>query len=106
MLRAVGAWPVTRGLALLAAREIAFPFAATVVFFVVPFAAMVATPFATGLFVAAGVAPGLVFAAAALFAGEAELVAVEEVSSASSCAQGHSRRPNNAQPRNFAHLFT
>jgi hypothetical protein len=107
MLRAVGAWPVTRGLELLlATREIALPFAATVVFFVVPFAVVVpTTPFAAGFFAAADAAPGLAFAAAALLAGEAALVAVADVSSASNCAQGQSNRPSNAQPRNFAHLL-
>jgi uncharacterized protein (DUF58 family) len=84
----------------------ALPFAATVVFFAVAFAGVVATPFAIGFFVAAGVAPGLVFAAAALFASEAELVAAEDVSSARNCVQGQSSRPSNAQPRNFANLVT
>ncbi len=106
MLRAVGAWPITRGLKPAPARETALPFAATVVFLVVPFAVVVATPLAAGFFAAAGVAPGLVFAAAAWFAGDAELVAAEDVSSASSWVPGHSSRPSNAQPRNLARLFT
>ncbi len=101
MLRAVGAWPVTRGLTLPAAREVPLPFAATIVFcapvfFVGPLAAVAALIFAEGFLVAVDAVTGFAFAAADLFADEAVPVAVVDVSSATNIAPAQSSRPSSA----------